>query len=48
MLLPGGTYSVVGGSFDTDMDECNFNKSSSHDGRADPFTGFRVLREIQN
>lgn len=48
VLLPGGTYSVVGGSFDTDMDECNFNKSSPHDGRADPFTGFRVLREIQN
>lgn len=48
VLQPGGSYSVVGGSFDTEMDECNFSKQVSHNGSADPFTGFRVLREIQH
>lgn len=43
---PGGSYSAIGGSYDTEMDECHFDKQIPHDGRADAFTGFRVLREI--
>jgi len=45
---PGGAYVVVGGSYDTDMGECDFGNKLAHDGRADQLTGFRVLREIQN
>lgn len=48
VVQPGGAYAVVGGSYDTDMGECDFGNKSAHDGRADQLTGFRVLREIQN
>ena len=41
-----GTYLAVGGSFETAMEECDFNSSVLHDGRADAITGFRILREI--
>lgn len=41
-----GRYVVVGGSFETAMEQCDFNNSEAHDGRADAITGFRVLREI--
>ena len=41
-----GTHFAVGGSFETAMEECDFNSSVLHDGRADAITGFRVLREI--
>jgi serine/threonine protein kinase len=48
VLQPGGTYLAVGGSYDTDMGECNFASKLPHDGSADPLTGFRILREIKN
>ena len=41
-----GSYLAVGGSFETAMEECDFNSSVRHDGNADAITGFRVLREI--
>ena len=41
-----GAYLAVGGSFETAMEECDFNSSVLHDGRADAITGFRILREI--
>ena len=47
VLQPGGTYAAVGGSYETDMGECDFGNKVVHDGRADSLTGFRVLREIQ-
>lgn len=44
---PGGRYSVVGGSYDTEMAECGFNNKASHSGSPDPFTGIRVVRVLQ-
>lgn len=43
-----GSYSAVGGSFETTFDECNINSKASHDGRADNVTGFRVVREVND
>lgn len=43
----GGGYLAVGGSYDTDMQECNYASQESHSGAADQMTGFRVLREVQ-
>lgn len=43
----GGRYLAVGGSYDTDMSECNFTNQQAHTGSADAFTGLRVLRELQ-
>lgn len=43
----GGRYIAVGGSYDTDMSECNFTNQQPHSGSADTFTGIRVLRELQ-
>ncbi len=44
----GGKYLAAGGSYDTEMQECDFNKQLPHSGSADNFTGFRVLREVQD
>lgn len=44
----GGKYIAAGGSFETEMQECDFNKQVAHSGAADNFTGFRVLRELQD
>ncbi len=43
----GGGYLAVGGSYDTEMQDCQFAKQETHTGAADPLTGFRVLREVQ-
>lgn len=42
----GGKHLAVGGSFETPMDECDWNSSAAHSGQGDSVTGFRVLREI--
>jgi formylglycine-generating enzyme required for sulfatase activity len=42
----GGQIYVVGGSYKTDMDQCDLNWKRSSDGQADVETGFRVLREL--
>ncbi len=39
---------AVGGSYNSPMESCNFNTQISSIGEADKFTGFRVLREINN
>lgn len=44
----GGKYLAAGGSYDTEMQECDFNKQVPHAGGADNLTGFRVLRELQD
>lgn len=44
----GDKYFAAGGSFETEMQECGFNKQAMHTGAADNMTGFRVLRELQN
>ncbi|HWV16216.1 MAG TPA: protein kinase [Cellvibrio sp.] len=41
-----GGVAVVGGSFETPMEECDINSKLSHDGRADAITGFRLVREV--
>ena len=43
----GGGYLAVGGSYDTEMQECQYGNQEPHTGAADQVTGFRVLREIQ-
>jgi len=43
----GGGYMAVGGSYDTDMQECNYGSQDTHTGAADQMTGFRVLREVE-
>jgi len=44
----GGKYLAVGGSYDTEMQECDLNKQMPHSGAADNLTGFRVLREVRD
>jgi hypothetical protein len=41
----GGIF-AVGGSYDTPMEECDLTNQQSHNGSADSFTGFRVVREL--
>lgn len=43
----GGGYLAVGGSYDTEMQDCQYGNQEAHSGTADQFTGFRVLREVQ-
>jgi hypothetical protein len=38
---------AVGGSFETAMDSCDLNSIEVHNGNADIYTGFRVLREVE-
>lgn len=37
---------VLGGSYKTDMDECDLNWKRNSDGKGDAETGFRVVREL--
>ncbi|MCP5077774.1 MAG: protein kinase [Psychromonas sp.] len=37
---------AVGGSFKTSMDVCTSEKTNAHNGEADPYTGFRLARNI--
>jgi serine/threonine protein kinase len=41
-----GSVLAVGGSYDTAIEECDFNNQQAHSGNADGFTGFRILREL--
>lgn len=43
----GGKHLAVGGSFETPMEECEWESAVSHNGQADKVTGFRVLREVE-
>ena len=43
----GGRSMAVGGSYDTEMAECNFTNQQAYSGNADAFTGIRVVRELQ-
>ncbi len=42
----GGKLYVVGGSYKTDMDQCDLKWKRESNGLADDETGFRVLREL--
>lgn len=42
----GNGVLVMGGSYDTPMEDCTIDYARSHDGRADPEAGFRVARGI--
>lgn len=42
-----GVFSVVGGSYDTDMSECNLTTIKPYSGAADNFSGFRIVRELR-
>ena len=44
----GNTLQAVGGSFRESMESCTLSTSKNHSGKADSYTGFRVLREINN
>lgn len=41
-----GSVLAVGGSYDTAIEECDFNNQQAHSGNPDGFTGFRILREL--
>lgn len=43
----GRRLQAVGGSYRQPMETCTITTSIEHDGRADPLTGFRVLRELE-
>lgn len=42
----GGGTRVLGAAHNTPMQSCNFDYDEAHSGDADPYTGFRVLREM--
>jgi len=42
----GGTLVAAGGSRETPLNDCRFTTLASHDGTADEFTGFRLVREL--
>lgn len=42
----GRNLLAMGGSFRKPMEECTITTSDQHSGKADDYTGFRVLREI--
>ncbi len=46
-VTDGGDLLAMGGSFDTDMEDCTPENASASGGEADEETGFRVLRELQ-
>ena len=43
----GRSLIAMGGSYQDAMDKCDVTLSSSHTGRADNISGFRVLREVK-
>jgi formylglycine-generating enzyme required for sulfatase activity len=46
VLERDGSILAVGGSYDTAIEECDFNNQQSHSGNPDGFTGFRVVRDL--
>ncbi len=48
LVSKGNSYLVMGGSYDTVIEECVVTKEESHSGAADANTGFRVFREIES
>jgi serine/threonine protein kinase len=44
----GNSLLALGGSFREPMESCTITTSKNHSGKADSYTGFRVLREISN
>lgn len=47
LVIDGGAYAAVGGSYKTAIEECVVTKNARHDGRGDALTGFRLLRELE-
>ncbi len=47
LVVDKGRYVAVGGSFMTPMQDCDVTKAETHGGKADQYTGFRLLREIE-
>jgi len=43
---PPNSLIAMGGAYQDPLAKCNISFSRNHDGRADPITGFRVLREM--
>ncbi len=48
LVLDGGAYAALGGSYTTAMERCVVTNVESHTGRPDELTGFRLLREIES
>ena len=42
----GGTLRARGGNFEDPLDKCDMSINRQHSGRADPITGFRLVREL--
>ena len=45
-VTSGGSLVARGGAFTDSMSECRISLQESHNGNADPETGFRLLREL--
>jgi serine/threonine protein kinase len=45
-VLDGQSISARGGSFQNSYDSCEISLKVAHDGKADPITGFRLVRNI--
>ena len=47
IVLDGGGFSAMGGSYETAMEQCVVTKADAHKGAGDKLTGYRLLREIE-
>ncbi|TQV76422.1 protein kinase [Aliikangiella marina] len=43
----GRKLTAIGGSYNISMEKCNISTAVTHNGEADSYTGFRVLRELK-
>lgn len=48
LVADGSGFLALGGSYNTDMSVCDFSSKEAVTGNGDEYTGFRVLREIDN
>ena len=46
LSIPGGGIVARGGSFTDPLGRCKISLSEKHSGKADPVTGFRLVREL--
>lgn len=47
VVTDSGEVMVIGGNFNTPIEECSLDYMKAHDGSADEFTGFRILLEME-
>ena len=45
-VLDAGNVNVVGGAYEDPIGECVAHTAKRHEGKPDPRTGFRLVREV--